>query len=61
MMMKAFLVVFAVLAATLGLVSGLIALGVGENSVPAVAIAVASGIFAAIPASWYVVCSRQYG
>jgi hypothetical protein len=60
MMTKAFLVIFSVLAATLGLASGLFTVGVGETSAAAVALAVGAGILAALPASWYMVRSGDY-
>jgi len=57
-MIKAYFVVFAVLAATLGLASGLLAIGAGETAAPAVALTVLAGICAALPASWFLASSR---
>jgi hypothetical protein len=52
-MLKAILVLFAMLAPAFGLVSGLLAVALGENAVPVVALAMLSGMFLAVPASWY--------
>ncbi|MDD9718478.1 hypothetical protein PVW48_17075 [Dinoroseobacter sp. PD6] len=60
MKMQAFFVIFAVMAATLGLAAGLFAVSVGETAAPAVALAVISGVLAALPASWFALRSGAY-
>lgn len=59
-MFKSVFVLFAVLAAAFGLGAGLIAVLVGETSVPAVALAILSGLFLAAPASWYIAERRHF-
>lgn len=60
-MFKAAIVLFAILAAAFGLGSGLFAVMLGETDVPAVALAMLSGMFLAAPASWYLAESRHFG
>lgn len=60
-MLKAFTVVFLVLAATLGLLSGIVTVGMGETSAPVVALAVVTGMFLAAPVAWHLLQSRKLG
>lgn len=60
-MLKRFIVLYVIVAAALGLVAGLFTVAMGETSVPAVAIAVVSGMFLAGPCSWYASQSRCFG
>lgn len=52
-MFRTVIVFFAILAASFGLGAGVFAVLMGETEVPAVAIAVLSGVFLAAPFSWY--------
>ncbi|WP_424964887.1 MULTISPECIES: hypothetical protein [unclassified Dinoroseobacter] len=60
-MLKAFTVIFVVLAATLGLLSGVLTVGIGETSAPVVALAVVTGMFLAAPVAWRLLQGRKLG
>jgi hypothetical protein len=59
-MLRAVIVLFAVLAPAFGLGAGLFAVALGETAVPVVALAVVSGLFLAVPASWTMARSRGF-
>ncbi|MEM1077579.1 MAG: hypothetical protein AAGI09_03535 [Pseudomonadota bacterium] len=60
-MLKAFTVIFLVLAAALGLFSGVLTVSMGETSAPVVALAVVTGMFLAAPVAWRLMQNGKLG